>query len=114
MQIELKRPSEHQNFDESTEEIAPITEEQKKEEREGKVIEEAKAAPVASASKPSVTHTEARLRIQFNPALGKAPLTRTFPAATTLFEVAAAVKEEAGVDVNTLTTTFPPRRTFTI
>jgi len=95
-----------------------------KAEREGKVAEEEPAAsaattsqpPVASSSapKPAATHTEARLRLQFAPGASRQPLTKSFPASTTLFEVAAAVTQETGFDVKTLTTTFPPRKTFKI
>ena len=89
--------------------------ERAKAEREGRVIEEARVvAPVVHQPKAATTHTEARLRIQFPPNTGRAPLTKTFAATATLFEVAAAVAEETGTEVNTLTTTFPPRKTFNI
>ena len=68
----------------------------------------AAAAPPPKA--PAQTHTEARLRFQFSG--GRGPLTKTFPADTSLFEVAAAVAEETGMEVKTFTTTFPPRKTY--
>lgn len=97
-----------------------------KAEREGKVVEQEPAATTSqssassaaasssSAPRPTAAHTEARLRLQFAPGAGRQPLTKSFPASTTLFEVAAAVTQETGVEVKTLTTTFPPRKTFKI
>lgn len=57
------------------------------------------------------TATEARLRFQFT---GTPPITRTFPAEMSLFEVASNIKEETGLTIRTLTTTFPPRKTYNL
>lgn len=68
------------------------------------------AAPVATApttSKPASDYTETRLRLQTS----GGNIMKTFPVETTLFEVAAAVGEEIGRDVESFTQTFP-RKVF--
>ena len=65
----------------------------------------AAAATAPTASKAN--HSEARLRLQTE----SGNVMKTFPADTTLFEVAHAVKEEKGVDVQTFTINFP-KKTF--
>jgi DNA repair exonuclease SbcCD ATPase subunit len=62
----------------------------------------AAAAPQANAN-----HSEARLRLQ----TPNGNVMKNFPAETTLFEVAHALKEENGTDAATFTLNFP-RKTF--
>jgi hypothetical protein len=70
----------------------------------------AAAAPVAPAQPPkAANHAEARLQLRL-PA-GGAPLIKSFPAETTLFEVAAAVEQEKGFAPKSFTMTFP-RKVF--
>jgi hypothetical protein len=79
-----------------------------KAEREGRVMEEQTAAAAApSASKPATAHTEARLRLQ----TPGGNVQKTFPAETTLFEVAQALEAESGIPVQSFTLTFP-RKVF--
>jgi hypothetical protein len=76
--------------------------------REGRAVpvEEApKPVPVASSSKPPGTYTEARLRLQTT----AGNLMKSFPAETTLFEVAHVLQEENGVEVQRFSTTFPTK-----
>lgn len=63
----------------------------------------AAAAPKAA----TVNHSQARLRLQ----VPDRNITKSFPAETSLFEVAHAITHEAGVDVESFTLTFP-KRTF--
>jgi DNA repair exonuclease SbcCD ATPase subunit len=63
---------------------------------------ESKAAPVVKAN-----HTEARLKLM----TGSGPVTKTFAADTTLFEVAEAVGSEVGTKPTAFESTFP-RKTF--
>jgi DNA repair exonuclease SbcCD ATPase subunit len=63
------------------------------------------AAP--AASKPASEYKETRLRLQTS----SGNILKTFPVDTTLFEVAAAVGEETGRDVESFTQTFP-RKVF--
>ncbi|KAJ6103947.1 hypothetical protein N7486_004169 [Penicillium sp. IBT 16267x] len=70
------------------------------------------AAPVPTASgpttsKPSSAYTETRLRFQ-TPA---GNIMKTLPVTTTLFEVAAALKSEDGIEVRSFTQNFP-RKVF--
>lgn len=66
------------------------------------------AAPVtASAPKPASAYTEARLRLQTS----GGTVQKTFSAETTLFEVAHAVSQENGTEVQSLTSNFP-RKTW--
>ena len=78
--------------------------------REGRSIEvAAPAAPTtapASQSKPASSYTEARLQLRLP---SGAPLVKSFPAETTLFEVASAIEEERGMRPSTFTTTFPKK-----
>jgi hypothetical protein len=82
-----------------------------KAEREGRAVPVAPAvaAPVAgpSASRPAVAHTEARLRLQTS----GGNIQKTFPAETTLFEVAQAIEQENGQAVQSFTMNFP-RKVF--
>lgn len=75
-----------------------------KAEREGRAIEEqSPAATAPAASKPASTHTEARLRLQTR----NGNIMKTFPAETTLFEVAQVIEAENGTPVQSFTMTFP-------
>lgn len=67
-------------------------------------------APTTSgpvASKPASAYTEARLRFQ----TPNGNVMKTLPVDTTLFEVAAALKTEDGIDVNSFRQNFP-RKVF--
>jgi len=66
----------------------------------------AAAAPAAEAA-PKVTanHSEARLRLQ----TASGNVMKTFPAETTLFEVAHALAEESGVQASSFTQNFPKK-----
>lgn len=55
----------------------------------------------------AATHSQARLRLQ----TPSGSIMKTFPADTTLFEVAAAVSQETGTPVLTFTQNFP-RKVF--
>lgn len=57
------------------------------------------------ASKPASAYTEARLRIQ---TVG-GNITKTFPVETTLFEVASAVSQETGSEVQSFVQNFPKK-----
>ncbi|KAL4956580.1 hypothetical protein BDW69DRAFT_79512 [Aspergillus filifer] len=59
------------------------------------------------ASKPASAYTEARLRFQ----TPKGNIMKTLPVETTLFEVAAALKSEDGIDVQSFRQNFP-RKVF--
>lgn len=68
------------------------------------------AGPTTSgpvASKPASAYTETRMRFQ----TPKGNVMKTFPVTTTLFEVAAALKEQDDVDVTNFLQTFP-RKVF--
>jgi DNA repair exonuclease SbcCD ATPase subunit len=68
----------------------------------------ATAAPVAAAAAPakaSANHSEARLRLQTS----SGNVMKTFPAETTLFEVAHAIAEENGVQATSFTQNFPKK-----
>ncbi|KIW34576.1 hypothetical protein, variant [Cladophialophora immunda] len=70
----------------------------------------AAAPPPAAApavSKPASEYKETRLRLQTS----TGNIMKTFPVETTLFEVAAAVGEETGRDVESFTQNFP-RKVF--
>ncbi|KIW81705.1 hypothetical protein Z517_04731 [Fonsecaea pedrosoi CBS 271.37] len=64
-------------------------------------------APAPAASKPASEYTETRLRLQTS----SGNIMKTFPVGTTLFEVATAVAEEIGRDVESFTQNFP-RKVF--
>ena len=67
----------------------------------------AASAPAAAAAAPKVTanHSEARLRLQ----TASGNVMKTFPAETTLFEVAHALAEESGVQATSFTQNFPKK-----
>ncbi|KAJ5281505.1 Ubiquitin-associated/translation elongation factor EF1B N-terminal eukaryote [Penicillium angulare] len=67
-------------------------------------------APITSgpvASKPASAYTETRLRFQ----TANGNVMKTLPVETTLFEVAAALKSEDGIEVQSFTQNFP-RKVF--
>lgn len=77
--------------------------------REGRAVESPLAAAPAAAAPAArkVDHNEARLKLQTS----KGPVMKTFPAETTLFEVAQTLESEQGIQVSSFSTTFP-RKTF--
>ncbi|CAI4215340.1 unnamed protein product [Parascedosporium putredinis] len=78
--------------------------------REGRAVESPLAAAPAAAPAPAarkVDHNEARLKLQTS----KGPVMKTFPAETTLFEVAQTLESEQAIQVSSFSTTFP-RKTF--
>lgn len=86
-------------------------EERRRKAEEAKAAREGKPPPAAvepaapvipSQPKSSASYTEARLRLQ----TPGGPVTKSFPAETTLFEVAEALKAE-GTNVESFTMTFP-------
>ncbi len=87
--------------------------ERERAEREGRAAPPepvAAAAPTASGpttSKPASAYTETRLRLQTS----NGNIMKTFPVETTLFEVAAELTQESGVEVESFTQTFP-RKVF--
>ncbi|KAJ5725790.1 uncharacterized protein N7483_007147 [Penicillium malachiteum] len=86
--------------------------ERERAERAGVAPPQAAAAPVATtsgpvASKPASAYTESRLRFQTS----KGNIMKTLPVETTLFEVAAALKSEDGIDVQSFSQNFP-RKVF--
>ncbi|KAK3377714.1 DNA-binding protein [Podospora didyma] len=75
--------------------------------REGRAVP-APASPVVaapSAPRPAAAHTEARLRLQTS----KGNIQKTYPADTTLFEVAQQLEAETGAAVTSFTMTFPKK-----
>lgn len=82
-----------------------------KAEREGKAPPpppQAEPAPTTSgpvASKPASAYTETRLRLQTS----NGNVMKSFPVDTTLFEVAAALNEESGIEVESFTQNFPKK-----
>jgi len=85
--------------------------EREKAQRAGQPIPEqsmpATAPVAASAPKPASAYTEARLRLQ----TPNGTIQKTFSAETTLFEVAHAVNQGNGSEVQTFTSNFP-RKTW--
>jgi UBX domain-containing protein 1/4 len=78
--------------------------------REGRAepaVVTAASLPQASKSSASSSASEARLRLQ----TPNGSISKTFPAETTLFEVAHSVKEETGMEVKSFMTNFP-KKTF--
>lgn len=75
--------------------------------REGRAppAEPAPAAAPPSVPKPAASHSEARLRLQ----TPSGNVMKTFPADTTLFEVAQAVEAENGTRVSSFMTNFPKK-----
>jgi hypothetical protein len=63
------------------------------------------AAAAAAPAKVSANHAEARLRLQ----TASGNVMKTFPAETTLFEVAHAITEENGVQATSFTQNFPKK-----
>ncbi|KAK0619256.1 ubiquitin-related domain-containing protein [Immersiella caudata] len=85
-------------------------EEEAKAAREGRAVAAAApaAAPAApSAPRPAAAHTDARLRLQ----LASKTIQKTYPADTTLFEVAQQLEADEGTAVTSFTMNFP-RKTF--
>jgi len=72
--------------------------------REGRAVP-VQETPKVPVSKPAETYTDARLRLSTS----AGNLMKTFPAETTLFEVAHVLKEESGVEVQKFSTTFPTK-----
>ncbi|KXT11332.1 hypothetical protein AC579_9471 [Pseudocercospora musae] len=62
---------------------------------------------LAAAPTPKANHSEARLRLQTT----SGNIMKTFPAETTLFEVAAAIEQENGTKATSFGINFP-RKTF--
>lgn len=87
--------------------------ERERAEREGRNPPPAASPPPVSASpgqvtsKPASAYTETRLRLQ-SPG---GNIMKSFPVDNTLFEVAAAVSQESGMEVNKFTQNFP-RKVF--
>ena len=77
--------------------------------REGRAPVEETPAPAAAAPAAPKTssHSEARLRLQ----TPSGNVIKTYPADTTLFEVAQQLEAENGTSVSSFTMTFP-RKTF--
>lgn len=78
--------------------------------REGRAVQAPAAAPAAAPSAPRTTasYTEARLRLQTS----DGNVMKTYPADTTLFEVAQELEKEQGKAVESFTTAFPPKKTY--
>ncbi|SLM40911.1 ubx domain [Lasallia pustulata] len=85
--------------------------EKEKAEREGRAPPPAPAAtpmPTTSGavvSKPASAYTEARLRLQTT----NGSVQKSFPADTTLFEVAAALNADSGLEVQSFTQNYPKK-----
>jgi UBX domain-containing protein 1/4 len=84
--------------------------EKEKAEREGRAAppEVIATAPISSGpttSKPASAYTETRLRLQ----TPNGNVLKTFPVETTLFEVAAELSKESGMEVESFTQTFPKK-----
>lgn len=80
--------------------------------RAGMALPAQPAAPAATApgpvaSKPASAYTETRLRFQTS----KGNIMKTLPVDTTLFEVAAALEQEDGLEVQSFVQNFP-RKVF--
>lgn len=75
--------------------------------REGRAVDSPLGGPAASApAAPKANlHTEARLRLQ----TPNGNIMKTFPADTTLFEVAQAVQSENGTQVSSFTSNYPKK-----
>ena len=80
-----------------------------KAEREGRAPpEQAASGAIASApavSKPASAYVETRLRLQTT----EGSVQKAFPVDTTLFEVAAMLSQENGIDVQSFTQNFPKK-----
>ncbi|KAI2473244.1 ubiquitin-related domain-containing protein [Annulohypoxylon bovei var. microspora] len=79
--------------------------EQAKAAREGRPVPVPAAvpAPVPAAARPTTTHNEARLRLQTS----GGNVMKTFPAETTLFEVAQLLESENGLTITKFIQNFP-------
>ncbi|KAI1454511.1 ubiquitin-related domain-containing protein [Annulohypoxylon moriforme] len=77
--------------------------------REGRSVPvpAAAPAPAPTANRPAATHNEARLRLQTS----GGNVMKTFPADTTLFEVAQSLESENGLTVTKFIQNFP-RKVF--
>ncbi|KAI4202196.1 MAG: hypothetical protein LQ350_002711 [Teloschistes chrysophthalmus] len=80
-------------------------------EREGRgaaAAAQASAAPTTSGpaeSKPASAYSDSRLRLQTS----AGNLQKTFPVTVTLFEVAAAIMQDTGIEVQSFTQNFPKK-----
>ncbi|KAL8643333.1 MAG: hypothetical protein Q9228_000055 [Teloschistes exilis] len=78
-------------------------------EREGRAAaSQASAAPTTSGpveSKPASAYSDSRLRLQTS----AGNLQKTFPVTVTLFEVAAAIMQDTGIEVQSFTQNFPKK-----
>lgn len=85
--------------------------EKEKAEREGRAAPPATVAATTAASaptsKPASAYTETRLRLQ----TANGNILKTYPIETTLFEVAAELNNESGMEVESFTQNFP-RKVF--
>lgn len=79
--------------------------EQQRAERAGVAAPQPVAAQAPAPSKPASAYTESRLRFQSS----KGNIMKTLPVETTLFEVAAVLKEQDGVDVQSFVQNFPKK-----
>lgn len=84
--------------------------EREKAERAGQAPPPQPAAPAPTTSgpvtsKPASAYTETRLRFQTS----KGNIMKTFPVDTTLFEVAAALNKDEGLEVQSFTQNFPKK-----
>lgn len=77
-----------------TQELRKQQAEREKAQREGRAMEERPEPVKPSVFRTSASHTETRLQLRLP---SGPPLIKTFPADTTLFEVAEAVKAERGI-----------------
>ncbi|KAL8953536.1 MAG: hypothetical protein Q9222_000594 [Ikaeria aurantiellina] len=87
--------------------------EKERAEREGRsapTVAQTSSLPTASGpveSKPASAYTESRLRLQTS----AGSVQKSFPVTATLFEVAAAVTQDTGTEVQSFTQNFP-KKTF--
>jgi UBX domain-containing protein 1/4 len=82
--------------------------EREKAERAGRALPVEPVAAAPAPSKAAADYKETRLRLQ----TANGNIMKTFPVDTTLFEVAAAVGDELGRDVESFTQNFP-KKVFT-
>ena len=84
--------------------------EAEKAEREGRAADVPATqtpTPTPSSSKPASAYTETRLRLQTS----NGNVQKTLPVDTTLFEVAAALSSEHGIEAQSFVQNFP-KKTF--
>lgn len=85
--------------------------EKEKAEREGRapalepMVEQKSTTSGPVSSKPGSAYTEARLRLQTS----GGNIQKSFPAETTLFEVASVMSQETGIEVQSFTQNFPKK-----